>query len=201
MNHKPTVFIIDDDPMICQAIAWLLDSVHLASESFGNAEAYLAAHDPSRRGCLLIDVRMPGISGLELQQRLNELQSPLPILMISGHGDVPMAVRAMRAGAKDFILKPFNDQVLLEKLQAAIVQDLNRQNHQSSQAVIERFSRLTPRERQIMSEVVTGKLNKQIAADLAISISTVEMHRAKLMQKLQVKSLAELVKIVVENHV
>jgi FixJ family two-component response regulator len=198
---KPTVFIIDDDPMICQAISWLLESVHLPSETFTDAEAYLAAHDASRQGCLLIDVRMPGISGLELQQRLNALHNPIPILMISGHGDVPMAVRAMQAGAKDFILKPFNDQVLLEKIQAAIAQDIKRSRHDPSPAIAERFTRLTPREQQVMVEVVAGKLNKQIAANLAISISTVEMHRAKIMQKLEVRTLAELIKTVLEYKV
>lgn len=199
ISTKPTVFIIDDDPIICQAISWLLESVHLPSETFADAESYLAAHDASRLGCLLIDVRMPGISGLELQQRLNELHNPLPILMISGHGDVPMAVRAMQAGARDFILKPFNDQVLLEKIQAAIAQDSKREKHEPAQAIVERFTLLTPREQQVMNEVVAGKLNKQIAATLAISISTVELHRAKIMRKLQVKTLAELVKIVLEN--
>lgn len=191
---KPTVFIVDDDPIICQAISWLLDSVGISSESFAHAQAYIDAYNSNRQGCLLIDVRMPGMSGLELQQHLKEQYNPLPIIMVSGHGDVPMAVRAMQAGAMDFILKPFNDQLLLEKIQTAIAHSMKRQQLKPSQGITERLASLTPRERQVIELVVAGKMNKQIAAELSIAMSTVELHRSHIMQKMQVKTLADLIK-------
>jgi two-component system response regulator FixJ len=195
--NESTVFIIDDDPIIGQAIDWLLASVHLGTEYFPHAQAYLDVHDPNRQGCLLIDVRMPGMSGIELQQRLKERDNPLPVIMISGHGDVPMAVRAMKEGAMDFILKPFNDQLLLEKIQAAITQNLKQRSiNFQTKSVMKRLESLTPREKEVMHHVVSGRMNKEIAADLAIAVSTVELHRAKIMQKMKVKTLAELIKTV-----
>ena len=189
-----TVFVVDDDPLICQGITWLLESVHLKVETFADAPTFLKHFDPNRFGCLLIDVRMPGMSGLELQQQLNTLNNPIPIIMITGHGDVPMAVRAMQAGAKDFILKPFNDQVLLEKIQALLAEDRKRIQAEPLQLINKRYATLTARERQVMNLIVAGKLNKQIAVELKISMSTVELHRAHVMQKMQVRTLADLIK-------
>lgn len=190
-TYNPIVYVVDDDPLICQAISWLLSTVSLPVEMFSDAQAFLNIYDTALRGCIIIDVRMPGMSGLELQQELNQRVNAMPILMISGHGDVPMAVRAMQAGAKDFILKPFNDQLLLEKIQAAIKVDSKNQILPDTRLIAERFALLTPRERQVLDMVVTGKLNKQIAIELNISISTVEVHRSQVMRKLQVKTLAE----------
>jgi two-component system response regulator FixJ len=193
---KNTVFVIDDDPLIGQAIAWLLETVALKTKIFTDAQAFLDVFKPDMPGCIIIDVRMPGMSGLELQQRLNEQRNPLPVIMISGHGDVPMAVRAMQAGARDFVLKPFNDQVLLEKIQAAITENI-KQEKEHPKASAQHLASLTPRERQVMEYILAGKLNKQIAGELNISMSTVELHRARVMHKMQAKSLAELVKLVI----
>jgi two-component system, LuxR family, response regulator FixJ len=195
--NKPTVFIVDDDPIVGQAISWLLSSVCIPTEIFLDAQAYLDAYDASRHGCLLIDVRMPGMSGLELQEYLKQRHNSLPIIMISGHGDVPMTVRAMQAGAIDFILKPFNNQLLLEKIQIAIIANQKQQHIDYQLAdLTKRLENLTPRERAVLKEVVAGKMNKQIAADLSIAISTVELHRAKIMKKMEVSTLATLIKSV-----
>lgn len=191
----PSVFVIDDDQALCQSLRWLLESVGLQVETYNSGASFLEKYNPERRGCLLIDIRMPGMSGLELQEQLIARHNLTPIIFITGHGDVPMAVRAMKAGAVDFITKPFNDQLLLELIQKAIAQDLNRPDIHQQRQYAERMAQLTARELEIMKLVVNGKLNKIIAHELGISIKTVELHRAHVMQKMQVKSLAELVKI------
>jgi RNA polymerase sigma factor (sigma-70 family) len=196
MHQEPTVFIVDDDQEVREAIALLMDSVGLAAESFASAQDYLETFDPGRPGCLVLDVRMKGMSGLDLQQRLAAEPLQPPVIVITGHGDVPMAVRAVKAGAVDFIEKPFNDQVLLDAVHRAFEQDAERRGQASRLADIQaRLERLTPREREILDQVVAGKRNKVIAADLGITQSTVEAHRAKVMEKMQARSLSDLMRM------
>jgi len=196
MTALPTIFIIDDDPDMCKSLAWLLESVQLPIEIYHSGTAYLEVHDSNRRGCLLIDMRMPGMSGLQLLEQLNARQNPIPVIIISAHGDIPLAVRAMKSGAVDFISKPFNEQLLIERIQELIERDMHRHPYINQASLYtRRFESLTPREREIMEQVVMGKMNKQIAYVLGISMKTVEQHRAKLMEKMQVGSLAELIKI------
>ncbi|MGD8208085.1 MAG: response regulator [Thiohalocapsa sp.] len=196
MTDEPTVFIVDDDDEVREAISLLMDSVGLASETFDSAWAYLACFDPDRAGCLVLDVRMRQMSGLELQERLGTEPIHPPIIIITGHGDVPMAVRAVKNGAVDFIEKPFNDQALLDAVHRAIDIDAEQRGHASELASVqERMERLTRREREVLEQIVAGKRNKVIAADLGISQSTVEAHRAKVMEKLEVRSLSELMRL------
>jgi FixJ family two-component response regulator len=195
MNNEPTVFIVDDDNEVREAIGLLMDSVGLPNETFDSAWAYLARFDPARPGCLVLDVRMRQMSGLELQERLAEEPIHPPVIIITGHGDVPMAVRAVKNGAVDFIEKPFNDQSLLDAVHRAIEIDAEQRGHAMEVASVqERMERLTKREREVLDQIVAGKRNKVIAADLGISQSTVEAHRAKVMEKLEVRSLSELMR-------
>lgn len=194
-QSKPTVFIIEDDAAVCKSLRWLFESVDLSVEVYNNGCDYLKAYDPNRIGCLLVDIRLPGMSGLELQQQLVQRNNPIPIIIITGHGDVTLAVRAMKAGAKDFILKPFNDELLLEQIQKAILE--NREYNANRHRFATHLATLTPREREVLELMVKGKLNKQIAAELGITLSTVEQHRAHVMQKTQAGSLAELVELYV----
>jgi len=196
MNEEPTVFIVDDDDEVREAIGLLMESVGLQSERFASAWEYLARFDPQRPGCLLLDVRMRQMSGLELQERLAEEPLHPPIIIITGHGDVPMAVRAVKNGAVDFIEKPFNDQALLDAVHRAIEIDAEQRGHARELASVrERMDRLTKREHEVLEQIVAGKRNKVIAADLGISQSTVEAHRAKVMEKLEVRSLSELMRV------
>jgi FixJ family two-component response regulator len=196
MNPEPTVFIIDDDQEVREAIGLLMESVGLTTESYPGAREYLDAFDPGRPGCLVLDVRMKGMSGLDLQQRLSTEPLHPPIIVVTGHGDVPMAVRAVKAGAVDFLEKPFHDQVLLDAVHRAFEQDGERRGHAMRLADIqERLARLTPREREILEQVVAGKRNKAIAADLGITQSTVEAHRAKVMEKMEARSLSDLMRM------
>jgi FixJ family two-component response regulator len=196
MNPEPTVFIIDDDQEVREAIGLLMASVGLATESYAGAREYLDAFDPGRPGCLVLDVRMKGMSGLDLQQRLGAEPLHPPIVVVTGHGDVPMAVRAVKAGAVDFLEKPFNDQVLLDAVHRAFEQDAEHRGQAMRLADIqERMDRLTPREREILEQVVAGKRNKVIAADLGITQSTVEAHRAKVMEKMEARSLSDLMRM------
>ena len=195
MNNEPTVFIVDDDNEVREAIALLMDSVGLPNETFDSAWTYLARFEPERPGCLVLDVRMRQMSGLELQERLAEEPIHPPVIIITGHGDVPMAVRAVKNGAVDFIEKPFNDQSLLDAVHRAIEIDAEQRGHALEIASVqERMERLTKREREVLDQIVAGKRNKVIAADLGISQSTVEAHRAKVMEKLEVRSLSELMR-------
>ena len=195
MNNEPTVFIVDDDNEVREAIALLMDSVGLPNETFDSAWTYLARFEPERPGCLVLDVRMRQMSGLELQERLAEEPIHPPVIIITGHGDVPMAVRAVKNGAVDFIEKPFNDQSLLDAVHRAIEIDAEQRGHALEIASVqERMQRLTKREREVLDQIVVGKRNKVIAADLGISQSTVEAHRAKVMEKLEVRSLSELMR-------
>ena len=201
MSPEPTVFIIDDDQEVREAIELLMDSVGLQAQSFDSAQSYLDGFDPSLPGCIVLDVRMKGMSGMDLQQRLSAEPLHPPIIVITGHGDVPMAVRAVKSGAVDFIEKPFNDQVLLDAVHRAFEQDGERRGQASRLADIqERLQRLTSREREILEQVVAGKRNKVIAADLGITQSTVEAHRAKVMEKLEARSLSDLMRMMLLLH-
>ncbi|MGM9454997.1 response regulator transcription factor [Legionella bozemanae] len=192
MPSNKTVFVVDDDPEICKSFKWLFESINLQVQAYDNARDFLDSYT-NQQGCLIIDVRMPIMSGLELLEQLNASQNRLPVIVITGYGDISMAIRAMKAGAEDFILKPVNHQNLLEVTQKCLKKNNNNTISQSN--FHERMNSLTKREKQVMNLVVEGKLNKQIAYDLNISISTVEVHRANVMRKMETKSLAELIKI------
>jgi two-component system response regulator FixJ len=192
----PTVFIVDDDPSMRKSLRWLAESVGLRVETFGTAEEFLTAFDPQRPGCLVLDMRMPGMSGLDLQAELLKRGSTLPVVIVTGHGEVQSAVRAMKSGALAFIEKPFSDQELLDTVRHAIEVDADaRTTALASREVEQRFQRLTPRERQVMHLIAAGRANKQIANELKISQKTVEVHRAHVMRKLEATSIAELVRI------
>jgi FixJ family two-component response regulator len=195
MNDEvPTIFVVDDDAAVRSSLAMLLKSVSLAAKTFESASSFLEQlqHEPS--GCLVLDIRMPGMSGIELQQQLKQRGCALPIIFITGHGDVSMAVHAMREGAIDFIEKPFRDQELLDRIYQAL--ELDRARRRIADEVVllrERFASLTPREHDVMLRIARGQANKVIAIELGLSERTVEIHRAKVMQKTGAKSLAELV--------
>ncbi|MEN8180037.1 MAG: response regulator transcription factor [Pseudomonadota bacterium] len=196
MNNKPTVFVVDDDQAIRSSLKWLIESVAMQVKTFESADAFIENYYPGRSGCLLLDVRMPGMSGLELQEYLAEQRITIPVIIITGHGDVPMAIRAMKAGAVDFIEKPFNDELLLESIRHALLLDEQQRDKQSQKAEIAtRLARLTPREHEVMAMVTGGKANKEIASALGVSAKTVEAHRARVMEKMQATSLADLVRM------
>ena len=198
MMDKPTVFVVDDDPVNRDFLGRLMESVDLAVETFGTAREFLDAFQPDLRGCLLLDVCMPGMSGIELQRELADRRIDLPVIIVTGHSDVQMAVTAMKRGAFDFIEKPINNQQLLDLVQKAMKLDASLAEELSRQAEIDkRLSLLTPRERQVLDLIAAGKPNKQIAHDLGISQRTVEVHCAGLMKKIQAKSLADLMKLVI----
>jgi len=195
---EPTVYIVDDEPAIRDSLAMLLRSVGLASRTFPSAPAFLEGFDAGAPGCLVADVRMPGMSGLELQEALRARQAALPVIIITGHGDIAMAVRAMKAGAADFIEKPFNEQVLLDAVHRALAQRPGEPQPSAVRAEIEaRVATLTPREREVMLLVAEGRPNKVVATRLGLSTRTVEVHRAKAMEKMQARSLAELVRMAI----
>jgi FixJ family two-component response regulator len=191
-----TVFVIDDDEPVRDAIGLLLDTVDIAHESFASAQDFLADYESHRTGCLVLDIRMPGMSGLELQDHLKENQDPIPIIFITGHGDIPMAVEAMKKGAIDFIRKPFRDQELLDRIHDAMNQDAeNRDHYADLEAVRSHADELTPREQEVFARVAEGQANKVVAIDLEISERTVEIHRSQVMQKMRARNLADLVKM------
>ena len=195
-KQAPTVFIVDDDPAIRIAMQALMESVHLQHEIFGSADEFLEQFNDDRAGCLILDIRMPGLGGLELQELLVQRHSTLPIIFITGHGDVPMAVEAMQKGAVDFIQKPFRDQDLLDRIHHALKADRERRVEQRQHSeVAERVARLTNRDHEVFDLVVTGKANKVIAYELGVSQRTVEIHRARVMEKMEARSLADLVKL------
>ena len=196
---EPTVFVVDDEPAIRDSLAMLLRSVGLASRTFPSAPAFLEALDASAPGCVVADVRMPGMSGLELQEALRARAARLPVIIITGHGDIAMAVRAMKAGAADFIEKPFNEQVLLDAVHRALAQGhADPAPAGSNRAEIEaRMATLTPREHEVMLLIAEGRPNKVVATRLGLSTRTVEVHRAKVMEKTGARSLAELVRMAI----
>ena len=195
-DNSQTVYIVDDDAAIRIAMQALLESVNLKHEIFASADEFLEDEANHRSGCLVLDIRMPGLGGLELQDELISRGSTLPIIFITGHGDVPMAVDAMQKGAVDFIQKPFRDQELLDRIREALSTDLQRREELNKHAeVVSRLERLTNREKEVFDLVVTGKPNKVIAYELDVSQRTVEIHRARVMEKMEAKSLADLVRM------
>lgn len=195
-ESKPTVFVVDDDRSIRHAMELLLRSVNLHHRIFESAQDFLDRFDETMTGCLVLDIRMPGLGGLELQQELADRGSTLPVIFITGFGDVPMAVEAIQKGAFDFIEKPFRDQELLDRIAAALKSEEKRREERAAERSIrERASRLTGREREVLDLVVTGKPNKIIAHELDVSQRTVEIHRARVMEKMEAKSLADLVRM------
>lgn len=195
----PIVFIVDDDDAVRSSLRLLLKSWSLESACYASAEDFLANYSPAQAGCLVLDVRMPGMSGIELQQELNARGATLPVIFITGHGHVPMAVEAMQAGAFDFLQKPFRDDDLLGRIQRAIAKDAEVRAHlRERQSIEDRLDSLTPRERDVLRLVVAGKANKVVAADLGLSQRTVEIHRARVMEKMEAGSLAQLVRMVMD---
>ncbi len=195
MNESPTVFLVDDDPAVRDAVGLLLRAGGLTVEGFANAAEFLATDAVRRPGCLVLDVRMPEMSGLDLQKKLRNDGCPMPIIFMTGHGDVPMAIRAMKAGALDFIEKPFSGERLLTRVYEALAIDARDRCRQAQrEAAAIRLSRLSPREREVLDRVADGQYNKTIAAELDISISTVEIHRRRAMEKLEATSIADLIR-------
>lgn len=198
-NGKQTVYVVDDDDAVRDSLGMLLRSVDLPVETFDSALAFLDRYRPDITGCLVLDIRMPKMSGLELQQKLREQGSRLPVIFITGHGDIPMAVQAIKEGAADFVQKPFRDQDLLDCIHTALAADSQQRDADKLRAELAtRFESLTDREREVMLMVVAGKANKVIALDLNLSQRTVEIHRARVMEKMQARSLADLVKMAID---
>ena len=197
-NHN--VYVVDDDQAVRDSLRWLIESVGLHVKTFSNGQELLENFNETEISCLVLDVRMPGISGLDLQQRLKNMNAKIPVIIVTGHADVPMAIQAMKAGAFDFIEKPYSDQLLLERIQCAIEQDdCFKQQQAVNNEINERIDSLTPREREVMGLVVGGHSNKSIAKELGVSIKTVEVHRGNLMSKMKASSLSELVRLVMSS--
>ena len=194
--ERPVVFVIDDDENVRDAVADLLHSVGLSVQGFGSAQEFLQADWPDAPGCIVLDVRLPGTSGLEFQRTLTESNVQLPIIFISGHGNIPMSVRAIKSGAKEFLTKPLHDQEFLDAVQACIEQDRARRLHASVVAELqERFNSLTLREREVLPLVITGRPSKQIAGELELSEMTVRTHRNQIMRKMGARSLVDLLRM------
>ncbi|HAT1864793.1 TPA: response regulator transcription factor [Legionella pneumophila] len=190
-SKNQTIFIIDDDASVCDGLRWLFESIHLNVETFTSASSFLE-NMQKKQGCLIVDVRLPGMSGLELLELLKLEKSSLPVIVMTGYGDISMAVRAMKAGAVDFLLKPFNNQCLLETVQKYLSQSDSTSSQVCAQ---ERIELLSKREQEIIELIMEGNLNKEIAFSLSISISTVEAHRANIMKKMRAKNVAQLIKM------
>lgn len=198
-TQDPTVFIVDDDDAVRESLAFLMKSVSIKAEVFPSAQAFLDSYNPERAGCLVLDIRMPGMSGLELQDVLNKKGALLPIIFITGHGDVPMAVKAIKEGAADFVQKPFRDQELIDRIREVLDEDAStRADKLVRHEILRRIDSLTEREREVMEQVVSGKANKVVAIDLNVSQRTVEIHRANVMDKMKARSLAQLVRFVMK---
>ena len=197
MSQEPAVvFVVDDDESMRRSLATLLRSVGLDARVFSTPQEFMEAKRPEAPGCLVLDVRLPGMSGLAFQEQLAKAGIGLPIIFISGHGDVPMTVRAMKAGAVEFLTKPFDDQVLLDAIHAAVERDRKRRRNATQLAEVQaRYRALTEREREVFKHVVGGRLNKQIAAELGLSVVTVKVHRGQLMRKMAAKSIVDLVRM------
>jgi len=198
-QQPPKVFIVDDDEAVRNSLRLLVKSVGLSAVTANSAQEFLATYVPADPGCLILDVRMPGMSGIELQQQLNLRGAVIPVIFITGHGDIPMAVEAMQQGAFDFLQKPFRDQDLIDRVQRALEKDhANRAELLERAGIRERRDSLTPREREVLELVASGKPNKVMAADLGLSQRTVEIHRARVMEKMGASSLAQLVRMVLD---
>jgi len=195
-EHAAVVFVIDDDPSMLRSLASLLRSVGLEARVFSSAPEFMRAQRPDAPGCLVLDVRLPGMSGLAFQQELAKAGIALPVIFITGHGDVPMTVRAMKAGAVEFLTKPFDDQLLLDAINGAIERDRERRRTAAQLTELQtRYRTLTEREREVFKLVIAGRLNKQIADDLSLSVVTVKVHRAHVMRKMLAKSVVDLVRM------
>ena len=198
---EPRVYIVDDDEAMRDSLKWLLESRGLKVELYPSGEAFLGAFGDDFCGCLVLDVRMPGMSGMDLYARLQARASALPVIFITGHGDVPMAVSALKKGAADFIEKPFNDQDMLRLIESCLKQDRAAAARRAEKASLaQNLESLTQREREVLELIVAGKLNKQIADELSISIKTVEVHRSRVMEKMGANSVAELVQLVLKSR-
>jgi two-component system response regulator FixJ len=198
---EPTVFIVDDDDAVRHFLSGLIESIELRVEAFASARDFLEAYEPGRPGCLVLDVRMPGMSGLELQRELVDQAIDLPVIILTGHGNVQLAVHAMKAGAIDFVEKPFDNELLLDRIQRAVAENVRVGSERIKRIEIaERIQLLTPREREVLDLVVAGQTNKGVARHLGISEKTVEVHRANVVRKMQAKSLADLVKMATDRH-
>ncbi len=197
--QPPIVFVVDDDAAVRSSLRLLVKSVGLSPAVFTSAQEFLSSYDTRQPGCLVLDVRMPGTSGLELQQQLNLRGAVIPVIFITGHGDIPMAVEAMQHGAFDFLQKPFRDQDLIDRIQRALEKDReNRAALGQRTRIRKRLDTLTPREREVLALVTSGKANKVMAADLGLSQRTVEIHRAHVMEKMAASSIAQLVRMVLD---
>jgi RNA polymerase sigma factor (sigma-70 family) len=196
MNSEPTVFLVDDEASVLRALSRLLRSAGLNVETFGSPQEFLERHDPNAHGCLVLDVAMPGLNGLDLQRFLAAKGTELPVIFLTGQGDIPMSVEAMKQGAVDFLTKPKNDEDLLAAIRAGIDKDrANRQAKAERSRIQQQLATLTPREREVLRYIIAGRLNKQVAADLGIVEKTIKVHRARIMKKMNVQSLAELVRV------
>jgi RNA polymerase sigma factor (sigma-70 family) len=196
MTSAPVVFVIDDDPSVRSSLKFLISTVGLQVESFDSAEAFLRRKPPDRHSCLVLDVRLHGMSGLDFQRELAARNICISIVFITGHGDIPMSVRAMKAGAVEFLTKPFRDQDLLDAIRMALERDQARRDQEKDATELQqRFESLTPREREVVSMVVSGMLNKQIAGQLGTAENTVKVHRKRAMEKMHAQSLADLVRM------
>jgi len=197
---SPIVFVVDDDEAVRSALRLLLKSVGLTAVAFSTAQEFLSSYRPSQPGCLVLDVRMPEMSGLELQQQLNIRGAVIPVIFISGHGDIPMAVEAIQQGAFDFLQKPFRDQDLIDRIQRALVKEQTSRAELKERTLIrERIGTLTPREREVLKLVTSGKPNKVMAGDLGLSQRTIEIHRSRVMEKMAASSVAQLVRMVLDD--
>ena len=197
MKDMPqTVFVVDDDDAVRNSLRMLLKSAGVHAEASASAQEFLSSYEVTQPGCLVLDVRMPGMSGLEMQHELNLRGATIPVIFITGHGDIPMAVEAMQHGAFDFLQKPFRDQELLDRVQRALIRDADyRARLRQTDRIRERLASLSPREREVLNLVTQGKANKMVAGDLGVSQRTVEIHRAHVMQKMEAGSLADLVRM------
>jgi RNA polymerase sigma factor (sigma-70 family) len=192
----PTVFVVDDDPAVLKGLSRLLRAARLDVATFNSPQEFLERHDPNAPGCLVLDLSMPGLNGLELQEALTTKGSSIPIIFLTGHGDVPTSVKAMKLGALDFLTKPVNDDDLIKAVHDAIEQDrIARQARAELDEIRQRLATLTPREREVLTHVVSGQLNKEIAQDLGTVEQTIKVHRARVMEKMKVDSVAELVRL------
>ena len=196
MTGAPVVFVVDDDPSVCSSLKFLLGTVGLQVESFGSADTLLSKKLPDAPSCLVLDVRLPGLSGLDFQRELAARKIRIPIVFLTGHGDIPMSVRAIKAGAVEFLTKPFRDQDLLDAVRIALERDRVRREQEKDVMILQRrFDSLTAREQEVISMVVSGMLNKQIADQLGTAESTVKVQRSRAMEKMQAETLVELVRM------